>query len=211
MQTPSVASVARRKAGRSMGMDVGSLETEAPVSTTLPAAKLHLLQLEPIKAQLGERWPRMSVLVHSLFEKALHRAKGPSDHFVKLDELSYVATFHGSSPEEAAPSAPVSRARSASTCSAKAWKPPRSEAWSARSRLKSCAPRATARHSPICWNRPASRSMSSTKGEAGLQTSEQRAGSQVDANSPGPCGDAKRTSSSEQAGRELRLFPAYGT
>src|SRR3954468_17015586 len=91
-----------RKAERSMGIDVGSLETEAPVGTTLPAAKLHLLQLEPIKAQLGERWPRMSLLVHSLFEKALNRAKGPSDHFIKLDELSYVVTFHGSSPEEAA-------------------------------------------------------------------------------------------------------------
>ena len=85
-----------------MGPDIGSLDKEAPVSVTLPAAKLHLLQLEPIKAQLGERWPRMSLLVHSLFEKALHRAQGPTDHFIKLGELSYVVTFHGNSKEEAA-------------------------------------------------------------------------------------------------------------
>jgi hypothetical protein len=81
-------------------MDMGSLEREAPVGARLPAAKLHLLQLEPIKEKLGERWPRMSLLVHSLFEKALDRARGPSDHFVKLDELCYVVTFHGSSPDE---------------------------------------------------------------------------------------------------------------
>lgn len=85
-----------------MGMDAGSLEREAPVGAALPAAKLHLLQLEPIKEKLGERWPRMSLLVHTLFEKALERARGPSDHFIKLDELCYVVTFHGSSPDEAA-------------------------------------------------------------------------------------------------------------
>jgi hypothetical protein len=66
------------------------------------AAKLHVLQLEPIKQKVGERWPHLSVLVHSLFENALKRAQGPLDHFVQVDELSYVVTFHDRSPEEAA-------------------------------------------------------------------------------------------------------------
>lgn len=85
-----------------MGPDIGSLSKEAPVNITLPAAKLNLLQLEPIKARIGERWPRMSLLVHSLFERALRREQGPHDHFVQLEELSYVVTFHDRSPAEAA-------------------------------------------------------------------------------------------------------------
>src|SRR4051812_7199538 len=84
-----------------MGTNVGSLNREVPVNITLPAAKLHVLQLEPIKAQLGDRWPRMSLLVHSLFEKSLRHSQGPLDHFVKVDELSYVVTFHDRSPQEA--------------------------------------------------------------------------------------------------------------
>lgn len=83
-------------------MDVGLLERDAPVAgRTLPVARFHLLELSPIKAHLGERWPRMSLLVHSLFEKALERVRGPQDHFIKLDDLTYVATFHGNSPQEA--------------------------------------------------------------------------------------------------------------
>ena len=65
------------------------------------AAKLHVLQLEPIKIRLGTRWPRLADLVHKLFEKALRRAQGPSDHFVAVGELSYVVTFHGLSVSEA--------------------------------------------------------------------------------------------------------------
>jgi hypothetical protein len=69
--------------------------------TPVAAAKLHLLQLEPIREKLGPRWGRLSDLVHALFEKALKRAQGPGDHFVAMGELSYVVTFHGLSPEEA--------------------------------------------------------------------------------------------------------------
>ena len=65
------------------------------------AAKLHVLQLEPIKIRLGARWARLADLVHKLFEKALRRAQGPSDHFVAVCELSYVVTFHGLSLNEA--------------------------------------------------------------------------------------------------------------
>jgi len=85
-----------------MRTDIGSLDEEVAANATLPAAKLQVLQLEPIKEKLGDRWPRMSLLVHSLFEKALHRCQGPQDHFMKVGELSYVVTFHGRSPEEAA-------------------------------------------------------------------------------------------------------------
>jgi hypothetical protein len=67
----------------------------------VPAAKLHVLGLLPIKNKLGEKWPRLSGLVHSLFEKAISNAQGPSDHFIILDELSYVVSFHHLSMEEA--------------------------------------------------------------------------------------------------------------
>ena len=85
-----------------MSTDIESLNKDAAAGAPLPAAKLHVLQLEPIKEKIGDRWPRMSLLVHTLFEKALRHAQGPQDHFIKVGELSYVVTFHGSTPEEAA-------------------------------------------------------------------------------------------------------------
>jgi len=74
-----------------------------PVSSQekVPAAKLHVLQLEPIKAKLGGKWEKLSALVHTLFEKSLRRAQGPRDHFLLVDEMSYVVTFHNLSLEEA--------------------------------------------------------------------------------------------------------------
>ncbi|HSS13982.1 MAG TPA: hypothetical protein VLL04_08810, partial [Rhizomicrobium sp.] len=69
--------------------------------TTVPTAKLHVLQLEPIKAKLGGKWDKLSALVHTLFEKSLRRAQGPADHFLLVDEMSYVVTFHNLSLEEA--------------------------------------------------------------------------------------------------------------
>lgn len=82
---------------KASGMD------RAPVSSreTVPAAKLHVLQLEPIKAKLGVKWEKLSALVHTLFEKSLHRAQGPRDHFLLVDEMTYVVTFHNLSLEEA--------------------------------------------------------------------------------------------------------------
>src|SRR3569833_3335773 len=67
----------RRKAERGMGTGAGSLSKETTASPTLPAAKLHVLQLAPIKEKIGDRWPRMSLLVHTLFENALRHAQGP--------------------------------------------------------------------------------------------------------------------------------------
>jgi hypothetical protein len=67
----------------------------------VPAAKLHVLQLEPIKAKLGVKWEKLSGLVHTLFEKSLRRTQGPRDHFLLVDEMTYVVTFHDLSLEEA--------------------------------------------------------------------------------------------------------------
>ncbi len=65
------------------------------------AAKLHVLQLGPIKAKMGDRWDRLSDLVHKLFEKSLQQVQGPHDHFLRLDDMSYVVSFHRLSMEEA--------------------------------------------------------------------------------------------------------------
>ncbi len=59
----------------------------------VPAAKLHVLALAPLKERLGTKWPRLSELVHKLFEAAIARAQGPDDYFAQLDELSYIAIF----------------------------------------------------------------------------------------------------------------------
>ncbi|HWY65063.1 MAG TPA: hypothetical protein VNX61_07600 [Rhizomicrobium sp.] len=71
------------------------------VGAQTAAAKLHVLNLGPIKDRLGEKWPKLSGLVHKLFETALRDAQGPRDHFVLVDELCYVVTFHGLTFHEA--------------------------------------------------------------------------------------------------------------
>jgi len=65
------------------------------------AAKLHVLHLDPIKTKLGDKWSKLSGLVHKLFEKALRNVQGPGDHFLLVDEMSYVVTFHSLSLEAA--------------------------------------------------------------------------------------------------------------
>lgn len=65
------------------------------------AAKLHLLNLDPIRDRLGARWPRLSALVHKLFENALREAQGPNDRFLSTGELSYLVTFENLSQEAA--------------------------------------------------------------------------------------------------------------
>jgi hypothetical protein len=65
------------------------------------AAKLHLLNLDPIRDRLGARWPRLSALVHKLFENALREAQGPNDRFLATGELSYLITFENLSQEAA--------------------------------------------------------------------------------------------------------------
>ena len=76
---------------------------DAPLTqgAAVAGAKLHVLHLGPIKAKLGAKWDKLSGLVHTLFEKSLRRAQGPRDHFLLVDEMSYVVTFHDLSLEEA--------------------------------------------------------------------------------------------------------------
>ena len=70
-------------------------------SGNISAAKVHVLQLEPIKHRLGDRWPRLSLLVHKLVNTALKKAQGPGDHFEVVGELAYVATFQNLTQEAA--------------------------------------------------------------------------------------------------------------
>ena len=67
----------------------------------ITAAKLHVLRLEPIKAKMGDRWERLSTLVHTLFERTLQEIQEPADHFLRLDDMSYVMSFHHLSEDEA--------------------------------------------------------------------------------------------------------------
>jgi hypothetical protein len=59
----------------------------------LGAAKIQVLGLAALKNTLGPKWNRLSGLVHRLFETAAGRVQGPRDHFIAVDELSYVVTF----------------------------------------------------------------------------------------------------------------------
>src|SRR5580692_5028019 len=63
------------------------------IGAAKPAAKLQVLGLAPLKHRLGPRWEKLSGLVHKLFEAAIGRVQGPYDHFIAVDELSYVVTF----------------------------------------------------------------------------------------------------------------------
>lgn len=66
------------------------------------AANVHVLDLAPIKDRAGKRWPRLSHLVHKTVNTALQKAQSaPHDHFEMVGELSYVATFHSLSRDEA--------------------------------------------------------------------------------------------------------------
>ena len=54
---------------------------------------MHVLDLGPLRDRLGDRWLRLSQLVHKLFESSIARAQGPSDSCIALDELSYALVF----------------------------------------------------------------------------------------------------------------------
>ena len=81
--------------------DIGWIENDSAAEPQVAAAKLHVLNLDPIKAKLGDKWGKLSGLVHKLFEKALRNVQGPSDHFLLVDEMSYVVTFNSLSVEAA--------------------------------------------------------------------------------------------------------------
>jgi hypothetical protein len=76
-------------------------DLDEPRSDHISAAKVHVLQLDPIKQRVGDRWPRLSLLVHKLVNTALEEAQGPGDHFEVVGELAYVATFRSLSQQDA--------------------------------------------------------------------------------------------------------------
>jgi len=86
---------------RTSSNEPSSVSSEVYSFNRVSAAKLHVLQLEPIRARVGERWPRLSNLVHALFEKALKKAQGPMDSFIPVGELAYIVTFHERTQDEA--------------------------------------------------------------------------------------------------------------
>lgn len=64
-----------------------------PRNAVVSASKIHLLGLDAIKARLGNKWSRMSDLVHRYFEAAIRREMGPGDTFCSSGELSYLILF----------------------------------------------------------------------------------------------------------------------
>ena len=59
----------------------------ASASHAVSTAKLHILQLEPIKEKLGDRWSRLSDLVHKLFEKTLKPKKRLLTHLSRQNNF----------------------------------------------------------------------------------------------------------------------------
>src|SRR5580698_880917 len=78
-------------------MDRRNARAQAPriaaAAESTSAAKVQVLGLAPLKKRLGNRWDRLSGLVHRVVESAIARVQGPNDHFIAVDELSYVVTF----------------------------------------------------------------------------------------------------------------------
>lgn len=64
------------------------------------AGKIHMLGLDSIKSRLGEKWDRMSELVHRYFEAAIRREMAPGDTFAHTNELSYLVLFRGATIAE---------------------------------------------------------------------------------------------------------------
>ena len=65
------------------------------------ASKIQMLGLDAIQARLGDKWRRMSELVHRYFEAAIRREMGPGDTFCSYGELSYLILFRDLTVSEA--------------------------------------------------------------------------------------------------------------
>jgi hypothetical protein len=86
--------VERPIAGNNPGMTVHEIHTRDTIEPNIPAAKIRILGLAPLKHKLGPKWDRLSNLVYKLFEKAITRVQGPRGNFILLNELSFAVTFH---------------------------------------------------------------------------------------------------------------------
>lgn len=65
------------------------------------AGKLQLLQLDHIRAEMGERWPAIADRVRDIAEQVLTRRLAPIDVFAPLDEGSYLILFAALGEDEA--------------------------------------------------------------------------------------------------------------
>lgn len=78
----------------------GDLHVSGQQGPVVSAGKIHMLGLESIKSRLGEKWDRMSELVHRYFEAAIRREMAPGDTFAHTSELSYLVLFRGTTIAE---------------------------------------------------------------------------------------------------------------
>lgn len=65
------------------------------------AGRIHLIGLEPIRARLGDRWPRLQDGIHLLASKAISQHLAPDDVFCRYGALDYLIAFAHLGPEAA--------------------------------------------------------------------------------------------------------------
>jgi hypothetical protein len=78
-------------------LDASNQAAESPI---VSGGKIHLLGLDNIKQRLGDKWDRMSELVHRYFEAAIRREMSPGDTFHRSEPLSYLVLFRGATIAE---------------------------------------------------------------------------------------------------------------
>lgn len=69
--------------------------------TEAAAGSVQLFGLEPLKARLGERWPRLRDRVHQLTERLLERMLAPEDVFFEAGAETFIIIFARLGEEEA--------------------------------------------------------------------------------------------------------------
>lgn len=57
------------------------------------AGQIQLLNLESVRTELGDRWPKVEHQVHLLVEATLRKILTPSDIFTQIDEFEYLVIF----------------------------------------------------------------------------------------------------------------------
>jgi len=82
-------------------MDEETAYSGSAEPTLVAGAKIQVLNLHVIQERLGEKWQKMSALVHKYFEAAIRSALGPDDVFCHRGELEYLIAFHNTPLAEA--------------------------------------------------------------------------------------------------------------
>src|SRR4051812_19417768 len=82
-------------------MDDERAYTGSAESALIAGAKIQVLDLHVIQTRLGDKWQKMSALVHKYFEAAIKRELGPGDVFCHRGELEYLVAFRNMPLSEA--------------------------------------------------------------------------------------------------------------